>query len=229
MRLLLIVLFSAITVFAEDPPAAIAQLPQNLTIPARLLKTIDTNKCKAGDTVLMRTLEPVLLGNGLVMPEDAKLHGMIAGAASRQNDRPSWIVLVVERAEWKKHSIPLRAFIASQITFTAKTPGPIESASDALSDAERAPYAGSSRSTPRSLRTVGPPPSDATGGTNGPSRMSYPKLDEVYVQQARNGAVFLLSPKPHLRLPSGTMFMLRNESSTAARPAGTGKATGTAH
>ena len=118
MRVLLAVLFSAITVFAQDPQAVTtaAQLPDNLSIPVRLAKTIDTKRCKAGDVVEMTTLEPVLLGNGLVMPENAKLHGKIAGAASRQNDKPSWVVLVVESAEWKQHRIPLHAFIASQIT-----------------------------------------------------------------------------------------------------------------
>ena len=118
MRLLLSVLFSAIAIFAEDPnpTTATSPVPDNLSIPARLSKTIDTGKCKAGDKVELKTLEPVLIGNGVVMPENAKLSGKIVAAASRQDDKPSWLLLVVDRAEWKEHSLPLRAFIISQIT-----------------------------------------------------------------------------------------------------------------
>lgn len=226
MRVLLIVLFSAITVFAEDPQAVSTNSPENLTIPARLFKTIDTNKCKAGDVVEMRTLEPVLIANGLVMPENAKLHGKIVGAASRQNDRLSWLLLVVDRAEWKRHTIALHAFIASQITTTAKTPGPINDSSETLAQAERAPYVGRAHMDPWRSAPVGKPLQDASDDGSGAPQLSSPRLDNLYIQQARNGAVFLFSPKEHLKLPSGTMFMLRNQPVAPAGQAGTGKPTG---
>ncbi len=233
MRVLLLVLFSAITVFAEDPQAVTTttQVPGNLSIPAQLSKTIDTKKCKAGDAVEMRTLEPVLIGNGLVMPENAKLQGKILAAASRQNDKPSWVVLVVERAEWKQHSIPLYAFIASQITVKAKVAGQSDNAFEGalnLADAEHARYAARTQAIPGSSRSVGHPPRDATVEGNSTSELSYQRLEEVYIQQARNGAVFLLSPKPHLKLPSGTMFMLRNQPAGAQKQADAKKTAGSA-
>ena len=60
MRILLLVLFSAAAIFAEDPQAITpaTQVPDNLSIPAQLSKAVDTKKCKAGDVVEMRTLEP---------------------------------------------------------------------------------------------------------------------------------------------------------------------------
>ncbi len=66
MRILLLVLVSAFAIFAEDPPATTpaGQAPDNLSIPAQLGKTVDTKKCKAGDVVELRTLEPVLIANG---------------------------------------------------------------------------------------------------------------------------------------------------------------------
>ncbi len=233
MRVLLLVLFSAITVFAEDPQAVTttAQVPDNLSIPAQLSKTVDTKKCKAGDAVEMKTLEPVLIGNGLVMPENAKLHGKILAAASRQNDKPSWVVLVVERADWKRHSIPLHAFIASQITVKAAVAGQNDTAFQGaldLADAEHARYASHTQANPGSSRSVGHPPRDATVEGNDASQLSYQRLEDVYLQQARNGIVFLLSPKPHLRLPSGTMFMLRNQPVAAQGAAVAKKAGGSA-
>jgi hypothetical protein len=130
MRVLVSILFSAVAVFAQDQTtlAPGAQVPENLSIPARLTKTLDTNKCKSGDVVEMRTLEPVLLSHGLVMPEDAKLQGKVLGAASSQNNQPSWIVLVLERAEWKQHSILLHAFVSGQITVKVQASAPSDNA-----------------------------------------------------------------------------------------------------
>src|SRR5215475_4121893 len=129
MRVLVSILFSVVAVFAEDPQAFTpgAQVPDNLSIPAQLMRTVDTNKCKTGDTVEMRTLEPVLIGNGLVMPENAKLQGRIMGGASAQNNQPSWLVLLVERAEWKQHTVPLHAFVAAHITVKAQLSNPANS------------------------------------------------------------------------------------------------------
>ena len=90
-----------------------------LTIPAELTTTVRAENARRGDQVEFRTLEPVLLGNGLVMPANARLVGRIVGAAPRQGDKPSWLVLLVERAEWKQTSVPLHAFIARQIAISS--------------------------------------------------------------------------------------------------------------
>ncbi len=224
MRVLISILFLVVAGFAEDPQpsAPPAQVSETFTIPARLAKTVDTKKCKAGDVVEMRTLEPVLIGNGLVMPEHTRLQATVLGAASRQNEKPSWLVLVVQKAEWKDHSVPLRAFVTSQITVKPKT-GRNDSPSTAatnLSDFEHG------RNTPRlgnpfssRSRSVGRVAGDATDGGDSAPDLSHQQLDDVYMQQARNGMMFLLSPKRNLKLPSGTMFMLRNQPAGASAPA----------
>jgi hypothetical protein len=221
MRVLVSILFSVVALFAQDPQtfAPDSHVPDNLSIPARLWKTIDTNKCRSGDAVEMRTLEPVLIANGLVMPEDAKLHGRILGAASRQDNRPSWVVLLVERAEWKQHDVPLHAFVAAQITVKPQAARPIDSASEmgvrqarrgALSAGAPGGYTSPARS---------PIPRDAVFDTNDTSQSPPQPLDDLRLLKANNGAVFLVSQKPHLRLPSGTMFMLRNQLTLAHEPA----------
>jgi hypothetical protein len=224
MRVLISILFLVVAGFAEDPQPSVptAQVSENFTIPARLAKTVDTKKCKAGDVVEMRTLEPVLIGNGLVMPEHTRLQATVLGAASRQNEKPSWLVLVVQKAEWKDHSVPLRAFVTSQITVKPKA-GRNDSPSTAatgLSDFEHG------RNTPRlgnpfssRSRSVGRVARDATDGGDSAPDLSHQQLDDVYMQQARNGMMFLLSPKRNLKLPSGTMFMLRNQPAAASAPA----------
>lgn len=220
MRVLVSILFSVVALFAEDPQALLpaAQVPDNLSIPAQLNKTINTKKCKAGDRVELQTLEPVLISNGLVMPEHAKLHGTIVGAASRQNDKPSWLLLQVDRAEWKRHSIALRAFIASQITLKPNQSGRNATSATNLSDFHNGRYAPSVPSTTPSgrIRSIGRAPRDATEAGEVTPQMSQPRLEDVYIQQASNGALLLLSPKPYLKLPSGTMFMLRNHPAASS-------------
>jgi hypothetical protein len=217
MRVLVSILFSVVAVFAEDPQALApsAQAPDNLTIPVRLSKAIDTNKCKTGDPVEMRTLESVLIANGIVMPENAKLHGRILGSASRQDNQPSWVVMLVEQAEWKQHSIPLHAFVAAQITIRAALSGTTNNAFDGTNgqldilrrrQAAHIPRAlgrGPSAGLSRTLQ-------DATVERNGAPQLNYQGIDDLRITQDKNGNVFLVSQKRHLKLPSGTMFMLRN-------------------
>ena len=229
MRVVISIFFLVVAGFAEDPQPSVpaAQVSENFTIPARLAKTVDTKKCKAGDVVEMRTLEPVLIGNGLVMPEHTRLQATVLGAASRQNEKPSWLVLVVQKAEWKDHTVPLRAFVTSQITVKPKASRNDSSSQGAtnLSDFEHGRY------TPRQgnpfssrSRSVGRVARDATDGADSAPDPSHQLLEDLYIQQARNGMMFLLSPKRNLKLPSGTMFMLRNQpagvSVTAQKGAG---------
>jgi hypothetical protein len=224
MRVLLPVLFFAVTVLAEDPhvvPPA-TQVPDKLNIPARLSKTIDTRKCKPGDKVEMKSLGAVLIANGLVMPENAKLHGRIVNAASRQDDKPSWVLLVVERAEWKEHTIALHAFITSQITTEAKIAGENDSAFENAINLPDTLHRRRSRSqtNPSSDLAVSAthPPRDATVQTTEAQQLSYHGVDDLRIVQDKNGRVFLLSQKPHLKLPSGTMFMLCNHAAVASIP-----------
>jgi hypothetical protein len=232
MRVLLPVVFSAILVFAEDPRSLTsnAEIPDNFSIPARLSKTIDTKKCKAGDAVEMKTVEPVLIGKGLVMPENAKLHGKIIGAASRQADRPSWVLLVVERAEWKEHSVPLRAFITSQITMrVAVAPQKDNTFDEAIGMPDTMQRRRSARQPQVNPGTTDlsagmtHPPRESTVETSNGQQLSYRGLDDVRLLQDKHGRIFLLSQKSHLKLPSGSLFMLRNLPAGSPAPRGADK------
>jgi len=224
MRILLLVLFSAFAIFAEDPQATIpaTEVPDNLSIPAQLSKTVDTKKCKAGDEVEMRTLEPVLISHGLVMAEHTKLQGKILGAASRQNEKPSWLLVVIKRAEWKHHSVALRAFITSQITVKATIDAQNDTAFEGALNMPENVFRRRSRSqsypaTDLSL-SAAHPLHDGTVEAGEAQQLTYQRLDDIRLLPAKNGAVFLLSPKDHLKLPSGTMFMLRHRLAPPTQP-----------
>lgn len=236
MRVLVSILLLAVAIFAQDPQASApsAAAPNNLSIPVQLSKTIDTKKCKTGDTVEMKTLEPVLVANGLVMPENAKLHGRVVGAASRQNDQPSWVLLVVDRADWKQHTVALHAFVVSQITVKATVPSQNNNAfDDALNMPDRfnrrhAPQP-QTNPTGQASRSAAAAPRDATLDGNGAQQLSYHGLDDLRIMRDKNGAVYLVSQKPHLKLPSGAMFMLRNQAILHQEEAVAGKLANRAH
>lgn len=225
MRVLVSVLFSAIAVFSQDPSVVVPQVPDKLEIPVQLSKTIDTHKCKVGDVIELKSLEPVLIGQGLVMPQDAKLHGRILGAASRQKDQPSWILLMVDRADWKEHSLVLHAFVAAQITMSVQVPGQSNST---FENAINLPNATQRRRTSlassvpgRQTQGLGHTLHDATVETGDSQQLSVRKLDDLRMMYDKSGTVYLVSQKPHLKLPSGTMWMLRNHVVQKQPDAGT--------
>ena len=216
--------------------AALAQAQQDassqralggVSIPAELTTTVRAENAHRGDAVEFRTLEPVLITNGVVMPANAKLMGRIVGAAPRQGNKPSWLVLLVERAEWKKQSIPLHAFIAGKITISRVSQ-------------ENSPPAGTTSSTtsPRraareSVRAAAQDgldmspstrmPQDAMGGSPPDLSTKAPPLKELRIVRDRDGIAYLFSSKSNVKLPSGTLLVLQNQAiSGLARSGGEG-------
>lgn len=196
---------------SPEPPAA-----GELSIPAELTTTVRAENAHRGDPVQFRTLEPVLIANGLVMPANAKLSGRIVGAAPQQGDKPSWLVLLVEKAEWKQQSVPLHAFIASQIAISSV---PLQSSQpadlmpgtssprrprreSARADAHDGIDASSSTMTPQDAREV---------SQQSPGARTVP-LKDLRIVRDKEGIAYLFSSKSNVKLPSGTLFMLRNQA-----------------
>ena len=211
---LLLLALSALLATAQQP-ADSAFSPGKLSIPARLAKTVRADKVHPGGPVEFRTLEPVLVSNGLVMPENALLRGRILSAGPKQEGRNSWLSLVVERAEWKQHSLPLHAFITAQITL-----------SSANSQNSSAPAsAGNTSATLRgkrhnvrwearydpTLSGLIKAPQDATDTGQDQLSAHPPLLDNVSIVRSKDGTTYLVSPKGNVKLPAGALLMLQNE------------------
>ncbi len=201
----------------------------DLFIPAELSKTVRADKAHRGDPVEFTTLEAVLVGPNLVMPADSKLFGRVVGAAPRHGNKPSWIVLLVERAEWKKHSVALHAFISAEITLVpAPNPNTVS--------ADTTPALGNGRGTGHvSVRSAtqtatGMPisaklPQDATVPSQEEPVGTPPALEkDVRIVRDKDGTSYLFSAKSNVKLPGGALFMLQNyppivpHQSAAARP-----------
>jgi hypothetical protein len=197
---------------AQQASADSASLAK-LSIPAQLCKTVRADKVRPGDTVKFKTLEPVLVGNGVVMPTNTLLVGRILNAKPRQEGKSSWLALVVERAEWKRHSMPLHAFVAAQINVSQATsqaaplyPNPRVTA------ASPPPRAGrSTRVAPRDdLPGIFKSPQEATESNPEPTA-KYPKVDNLGILRDKDGIVYLVSSKTNVKLPAGVLLILKNE------------------
>jgi hypothetical protein len=196
----------------------------DVSIAAELKTTVKAENAHRGDPVEFRTLEAQLIANGVVMPANAKLTGRIVGAAPQQADKPSWLVLLVERAEWKEASIPLHAFIARQIAISVNqlnsqnTDGMTNSNARRVGreSARAAVHDGidnsSSTRMPQDAKDVSP---QGTGTKTQP-------IKDLRIVRDKDGIAYLFSANSNVKLPSGTLFVLQNQppQSPAAQPPG---------
>ena len=212
-----LLMMAALLVQAQQDPI-VTKPSGDLSIPVELTKTVRADKAHRGDPVEFTTLEAVLIGQKLVMPPQSKLFGRVVGAAPRQGDKPSWLVLLVERAEWKQHSVPLHAFISSQMTLV---PGPnlnINPADDTAASNPRRTGRMSGRVAAQSdsqLSSLTKPPQDASEMAKDGTVAKPVALKDVRIVRDKDGISYLFSAKSDVKLPSGTLFMLQNRPTTA--------------
>lgn len=205
----------------QAPQDPVVALPTgDVSIPAELTKTLRADKAHRGDPVEFRTVEAVLVAPKLVMPPQTKLFGRVVGAAPRQTDKPSWMVLLVERAEWKQHTVPLHAFISGQITLVP-APSRNGTSTDDTTTLNNPRRAGrmSGRVAAQSdntLSSLTKPPQDATEQSQGDLAARSGTLKDVRIIRDKDGMSYLFSAKSNVNLPSGTLFMLQNHTPVAA-------------
>lgn len=226
MRCIPLLMTAALFVQAQQDPL-VSKSVGDLYIPVELVKTLRADRVHRGDPVEFTTLEAVLIGQNLVMPPHSNLFGRIVGAAPRQGDKSSWLVLLVERAEWKQHSIPLHAFISSQIRYVP-TPNPHTNLADNATPSNMPSRAGLGRirtRTPTETNQSSLPrfPEEKTTQSQGQIMARVPTLENVRIVRDKDGISYLVSAKTNLKLPSGAAFMLQNcpvtsEQSAAVAP-----------
>ena len=184
-----------------------------VSIAAELKTTVKAENAHRGDPVEFRTLEPQLIANGVVMPANAKLMGRIVGAAPQQGDKPSWLVLLVERAEWKQVSIPLHAFITRQIAISSvnqlnsqNTDGMNTNSRRAGRESARAQmHDGIDNSTSTRM------PQDAKEVSPQGTGTRTPPIKDLRIVRDKDGIAYLFSANSNVKLPSGTLFVLQNQ------------------
>jgi hypothetical protein len=189
-----------------------------VAIPAELKTSIRADKVHRGDSVELRSVEPVLLGNGVVMPANAKISGRIVGAAPIQKGKPSWLVLLIEQAEWKQGSARLHAFISRQIKIDTVAQGGAQGADGSASptSARRAGRISARVAVENGVDNTAIPLPHDSGATAQPTGFGRPVLPkEIRLVTDSDGIVYLFSEASNVHLPSGVLLVLQNQ---AAQP-----------
>jgi hypothetical protein len=189
-----------------------------ISVPAELTTTIRAERAHRGDPVEFRTLEAVLISNGLVMPANARLSGRIVGAAPRQQNKPSWLVLLVERGEWKTGTVPLHAFISAQLSISRV---PLQNSNPPVADTapttispRRVSRGGSARAVAENgFDAVFPNklPQDASEVSQEDSGAKPVVLKDLRIVRDKDGIAYLFCTSSNIKLPSGTFFVLQNQ------------------
>jgi len=199
-----LLMMAALLVQAQQGPL-VTKPAADLSIPAELTKTVRADKTHRGDPVEFTTLEAVLVGPKLAMPPQSKLFGRVVGAAPRQGEKPSWLVLLVERAE--------------QITLVAASNQNINvaDATAATSNPRRTGRMSGriAAQSDTSLLSLTKPPQDATEQSRDQLATRPATLKDVRIVRDKDGTSYLFSAKSDVKLPSGTLFMLQNRPTTA--------------
>jgi hypothetical protein len=98
-------------------PLLVAQetiVRRDTLFPVELRTTVKTDSVKIGSTVEFRTNEAVLIGNNIVVPDDAKILGTVEVIRRDSVDSPRSLVRIrLGTLYWKNGSAKLNAVVAS--------------------------------------------------------------------------------------------------------------------
>jgi hypothetical protein len=177
------------TMIVAQQPQGRPRLREGLSLPVILRTTVKAVNARYGDAVEFKMLEAVFLQPGLVIPETALLSGRVLGASPLRNSEPSWIVIVVDRVEWKDHQIQLRSFIVQQLGKTRAQ------ALDVL--------------TLNGEFIIVPDAGRAPQGQNSIHTQLFGVDDVKLFFDNKGENVFLISAKRNLVLSSGTEYLLK--------------------
>ncbi len=77
-----------------------------------LCGTLRVSKAKVGDPIEFRTIEPILIGNGVVVPENAVIRGAVTFVRSDRSATPSsWVRVRIQQLRWKTGQASLNAMV----------------------------------------------------------------------------------------------------------------------
>ncbi|HET7440715.1 MAG TPA: hypothetical protein VFJ47_05380 [Terriglobales bacterium] len=143
-HVLIVLISMALTIMvvsAQNKPDL--TIPDRTVIPAVLRTSIDARDVKVGKELELAVAEDVRDSTGkLLIPKQAKLTGRVTEAVQWAKDKPeSRLSIVVEKAEWKKHSVNLRAFVAGDLKIYTAGGHPEQGVSETVAALTRTPTA----------------------------------------------------------------------------------------
>lgn len=131
---------------ATTQPAGEARFAPGTALRVELVKTIDAKKAKAGDPVMVKTVDELMAGTQVAAPRGTKIFGHVVAATPHHGDSPSTLEIAFDK-----------------ITLRAGTDVPMKAVIQALSKPVESPAVGDYGST------GGPPMGPTPGGRMGGS------------------------------------------------------------
>lgn len=124
-----IVLFHAVVVLVSAcfgrsvQPSGNTELPDRTVVHAQVQKSIEASEGNVGKEIELVSTADIRDAKGIVLiPKRAKLVGHVTQAVPWAKDNPeSRLSIIVERAEWKGHSLALHAFVAGDLNILTST------------------------------------------------------------------------------------------------------------
>jgi hypothetical protein len=90
------------------------EVRRDTEFPVVVQGTIKSASARIGDTVKFRTESPILIGNNIVVPENATILGTIIKLRRAQHDYPNSLIGIrIHTLRWKNYEAPLNAIVAS--------------------------------------------------------------------------------------------------------------------
>lgn len=209
MVLALLVGIAAMTVMGQDIPVRPNFEPGGLRIPVELSETIKVEKVHAGDQVRFRMAEAILAGHGSVIPATAKVFGHVITADAAGTTQHSHLSIVLDRAEWKGHTLPLHAFISG---FTLPR-GPATNVVACKPSTEFARFGGRGNVLPDGglLSPWTNNCDEATRVQENAEDALQRALKGIQLYHANRSSFTVLVSKKNIHLPSGMIMMFRND------------------
>ena len=189
-------------------------------------KTVDAKKAKAGDPVLVKTLDEMKSGGEVVAPRGSKIIGHVVAASAHEKGSPSRLEIAFDKFDMQHTEVPMKATVQA----LAK---PAASPSMAAADSNPAPSGGAPMSTsPRggmpqgggagqpgvapNAGTVGSPSGASGGATPQSGKISLNAegvegMPELSLTPGPAQDSVLTSEKHNVKLESGTQMILRVE------------------
>src|ERR1700683_5610600 len=119
--LIIVLLFSLAFCFrleAAQEPKTNLSLPPGTTIPVTLTHTLDAAKLKAGDPIIAKTDQRILLANGELIPRGAKLVGSVVEAQpSISSGGPSELAIKFDALQARDQNFSLHVAIRALASF----------------------------------------------------------------------------------------------------------------
>jgi hypothetical protein len=110
-QMMLAVILGSIMLLSQQPPRS-SSPPMGTEFPIFMKQNIVAGKTPVG-TKIQAKLVAATLVNGIVVPRDAILSGEVTESVKRSASDPSRLAIRMDSADWKKGSVPIKAYLTA--------------------------------------------------------------------------------------------------------------------